>query len=260
MDVVQLIVISTVALIASLLTLFSGFGLGLILMPAFALFFPVEVAISFTAIVHFLNNLFKLVLVGNYIDREVALKFSVTAIPASFLGAWFLATLASLEPIYAYRVSSFVATIAPIKLLVGALLLAFVWLESRESLGGFKARREQLWLGGALSGFFGGLSGHQGALRSVFLIKCDLTKEAYIATGIAIACAIDIARLFVYREKFIDALLEENLTVISVACASAFVGAFIGSLLMKKITLRFVQRTVTAMLVVISLLLIAGII
>jgi hypothetical protein len=48
------------ALISSGLSLFSGFGLGTLLMFVFAVFFPVEIAIALTAIVHYLNNLFKL--------------------------------------------------------------------------------------------------------------------------------------------------------------------------------------------------------
>lgn len=47
------------AFIASALTFFSGFGPGTILMPAFTLLFPVEIAIAATAVVHFLNNFFK---------------------------------------------------------------------------------------------------------------------------------------------------------------------------------------------------------
>jgi hypothetical protein len=46
------LVIAATALIVSGLTLFSGFGLGTILMPAFALFFPLTVAIAATAVVH----------------------------------------------------------------------------------------------------------------------------------------------------------------------------------------------------------------
>ena len=53
------IVCSLVALLASGLTFFSGFGLGTLLTPVFALFFPIEIAITITSIVHFLNNLFK---------------------------------------------------------------------------------------------------------------------------------------------------------------------------------------------------------
>ena len=41
--------ICTVALLASALTFFSGFGLGTLLLPAFALFFPVEQAVALSA-------------------------------------------------------------------------------------------------------------------------------------------------------------------------------------------------------------------
>ena len=57
----DILVVALVAFFASSLTLFSGFGLGTILMPAFALMMPVEVAIAATAVVHLANNLFKLV-------------------------------------------------------------------------------------------------------------------------------------------------------------------------------------------------------
>ena len=54
----ELVLIGLVALLTSGLTLFSGFGLGTILMPVFALFFPLPLAIAATAVVHFANNLF----------------------------------------------------------------------------------------------------------------------------------------------------------------------------------------------------------
>ena len=56
------LIICTVALLASALTFFSGFDLGTLLLPAFALFFPIEQAVALTAVVHFLNSLFKLAL------------------------------------------------------------------------------------------------------------------------------------------------------------------------------------------------------
>ena len=54
------LVICAVALLASTLTFYSGFGLGTLLLPAFALFVPVEQAVALTAVVHLLNSLFKL--------------------------------------------------------------------------------------------------------------------------------------------------------------------------------------------------------
>ena len=47
----ELILIGLAALFTSALTLFSGFGLGTILMPVFALFFPLPLAIAATAVV-----------------------------------------------------------------------------------------------------------------------------------------------------------------------------------------------------------------
>lgn len=51
------VVIPLIALMASLLTFFSGFGLGTILMPTMAIFFSVTVAIVMTSIVHSLGIL-----------------------------------------------------------------------------------------------------------------------------------------------------------------------------------------------------------
>jgi uncharacterized membrane protein YfcA len=60
----EYVLITLIALVVSGLTLFSGFGLGTVLMPAFAVFFPVPTAIAATAVVHLANNLFKVVLVS----------------------------------------------------------------------------------------------------------------------------------------------------------------------------------------------------
>lgn len=54
------VMITVMAFLGSFLTLFSGFGLGTLLMPVVAIFFPVAVAVALTAFVHLVNNLFKL--------------------------------------------------------------------------------------------------------------------------------------------------------------------------------------------------------
>lgn len=53
-------------------------------------------------------------------------------------------------------------------------------------------------IGGVLSGFFGGLSGQQGAFRSAFLLHAGLDPQRFIATNAAIATLVDITRLVVY--------------------------------------------------------------
>ena len=97
------IVICTVAFLASGLTFFSGFGLGTLLLPAFAVFFAVEHAVALTAIVHFLNGVFKLFLVWRHIDNSVVLRFGLLAIAGAFAGAATLLWLTKAPALYSYE-------------------------------------------------------------------------------------------------------------------------------------------------------------
>ena len=78
-------VIALVACGVSALTFFAGFGLGTLLLPAFAFFFPLPVAIALTAVVHFLNGLCKLVLVGRRASLWVVLRFGLPAMVAALI-------------------------------------------------------------------------------------------------------------------------------------------------------------------------------
>lgn len=115
-------------------------------------------------------------------------------------------------------------------------------------------------IGGIPSGFIGGLSGNQGALRSAFLIKAGLTKEKFIATIVVISCFVDFTRLTVYSTKFMKAGLTDNMPVVTIATLSAILGVFIGNRLLKKVTLIFIQILAAIMLILISIALGAGLI
>ena len=256
----ELIILSLAALGTSLLTFFSGFGLGTILMPVFAIFFPVDLAIALTGVVHFLNNLFKLSLIGWKADRQTAIRFGIPAFLAAIAGAYVLIQASDLEPFYEYAIGDKVYSITPVKLIIAVLLIFFALMEVMPSFKSLQFGKDKLIVGGLLSGFFGGLSGHQGALRSAFLIKSKLSKEAFIATGIVIACIVDISRLGVYYTRFSHGMLKENLTLILAATLSAFAGAYLGNRLLKKVTMRTVQLIVTVMLVALSLALGVGIV
>ena len=197
------LVICVVALLASALTFFSGFGLGTLLLPAFALFFPIEQAVAMTAIVHFLNGLFKLWLIGRQADRRIALRFGVPAFLASLIGAWVLVWLSGTEPILTYAVAGHGFKVTPAKSAIGVLLLLFALAELLPRFRRMSFGPQYLTLGGLLSGFFGGLSGMQGALRSAFLARAGLSKEAFVATGVVIACLIDVSRLGVYSRSLL---------------------------------------------------------
>ncbi|HJY63194.1 MAG TPA: sulfite exporter TauE/SafE family protein [Ignavibacteria bacterium] len=249
----EIVIIAVVAAAASLLTFFSGFGLGTILTPVLVIFFPVEFAIALSGIVHLLNNFFKIGLVAGKIDWKLGLKFGITAAIGAFAGAELLLIFSKIEPVYTYVISSKMFYVTYIKIIISVLMIVFALFEIVPFLNNIRFKGKMLYLGGLLSGFFGGVSGNQGALRSAFLLRLGLTKEGFIATGIMIACMVDITRLSVYFSRLSVINLSENILVLISAVLSAFWGAYIGSKLLKKITLKFVQYTVAVMILTLAI-------
>ena len=254
----DILIVCVVALLASVLTFFSGFGLGTLLLPAFALFMPVEHAIAMTAVVHLLNGLFKLALLRKHIDTRVLLRFGLPAVLAAVLGAWLLSALGTLPALHAYTAFGHRFEILPLKLVIGLLLLLFAMIELVPTLRDLEFDARWQPLGGALSGFFGGLAGMQGALRSAFLARSGLDKQAFVATGAAISTLVDLSRLAVYAGTLAAVFGRLDHRLLACAVLAAFAGAWIGNLLLKKTTLQVLQRIVAAMLFVFALGLMAG--
>jgi uncharacterized membrane protein YfcA len=254
------LIISLAAFLASGLTLFSGFGLGTLLLPVMALFFPIDLAIALTAVVHALNNLFKCWLLGRHANRAAVLKFGVPAILSALLGAWVLLYLSDLKPLFTYPMWGREAQVMPVKLVVAVLMVVFALVELAPRLADLAFPARYLPVGGVLSGFFGGLSGHQGALRSAFLLKAGLTKESFIATGVVISLMVDIPRIIVYGLTLPGLHLAGNRGLLAAAVLSAFAGAWLCSRLLPKVTLRLVQVLVAVMLLAIAAALCSGLI
>ena len=251
-------VIILVAALASALTFFSGFGLGTLLLPAFAFFFPVEQAIAMTAVVHFANGLFKVALVGHHADWRLVKRFGLPAIAAAFVGAWILGVLADLPPWVEYQLAGRTFAVTPVKLAIGTLLIAFTLWEAAPQTREKAFSVKWLPLGGLLSGFFGGLSGNQGALRSTFLVKAGLSKEAFIGTGAVIACAIDFTRLGTYARRLFATRDELDFGLLLAGVAAAFAGAYWGNRALRKVTMAGLQRLVGAMVLAVGVGLAAG--
>jgi uncharacterized membrane protein YfcA len=242
---VELVFIGLAAFITSGITFFSGFGLGTILMPVFALFFPLPLAIAATAIVHFANNIFKFSLMAKLADWRIVARFSIPAAIAAMVGAAFLTHLGQLPLLTSYNFAHSLHEITVLKIIIGLLIVTFALIELWPH---FQQRiaipLKWLPLGGVLSGFIGGLSGNQGALRAAFLIKAGLSKEAFIATSVVSAVIVDAARLFVYG-------------IIGIGCA--FLGSLGGIYFLKKVTFRVVQIIVVGLLLLVGVGLIVGI-
>jgi len=185
MDVLlSIVVFILVPFMGALATFFTGFGLNTILVPMFLLYWDAPLAVLMAGIVHLCNNILKVALTASSINWNLFRNFGIPAITFAFLGAFLLSTLTTttttnLEPIFGVILMSF------------ACLEFFNW---KLPIHGQWAMR----FGGVLSGFFGGFSGHQGALRAMFLSKLKIEPLVFVATTAIISLLVDITRIGVY--------------------------------------------------------------
>ncbi len=270
----EFLVIPLVSAAVAALTLVSGFGLGTLLLPAFAIFFPIEIAIAATGVVHFANNLFKLALVGRWARRDVVLAFGVPAVIAAFAGAALMTLMAGAPPLLRYRIGPIDAEVTWLRLVIAALLITFAGLELWPRYARLSFPRWALPVGGLLSGFFGGLSGLQGALRAPFLLRAGLTRDQYVGTANVISTMVDVTRLLVYAAG-LTWLAERagaggrdyralgdwrTLALVAAACVAGFLGSYLGAKVARKVTLRGIRILVAVLLFAVAVALGAGIV
>lgn len=261
---IEYLIICITSFLISIITLFSGFGLGTVLMPVFAIFFPLPVAIASVAVVHLANNLFKTLLVGKYAKTSVVIKFSIPAALAAALGAYLLSFFSNWPPLFLYHLygSDFKVTI--IGIIVGSMVMFSSIFELVPRFSRLSFNQDYIPLGGAISGFFGGVSGNQGILRSAFLIKSGLSKEEFIGTGVLCSVIVDVIRILVYgwavyTQKFTEAFSQNMTGIVTAASITAFIGSYVGSKLTHKITFRMLQIIVGSMLLILGFAIMIGI-
>jgi uncharacterized membrane protein YfcA len=116
-----------------------------------------------------------------------------------------------------------------------------------------------------LSGFFGGFSGHQGALRSAFLVKVGVSTEAFVGTNAFIGFMVDMARIATYAAVIFTAKASslvgaDQWPLILTGILAAFAGVMLGKRFLHKVTMKTVQTLVGVLLLGIALALGAGLV
>ena len=180
------------AFFTAIVTLLTGFGLGTVLTPVFTFFYDVKIAVLIVALIHILNNLFKLALFKGYVDYSILKRFGLVSIFGSILGS-----------VLQYYFQSNL-----VKVLLGSVLLLLGISKFLPAGLTFRLPRRFDRAGGFLSGLLGGLVGNQGAIRSAYLLNYGLSKERFIATATIRAVAIDLTRLPVYIISNTDLISE----------------------------------------------------
>jgi uncharacterized membrane protein YfcA len=179
----ELVVFSLLAtFVAAALTVPAGFGLATMITPVVFLWLDPHEAVAVVAIVHGSHNAWKLKVLRKSVDYTAVRRFGWAMVVGSLIGAS-LNTVVESEPLL---------------LIVGIALVILPLLSITEGWTNFRLPEAEDRIGGFGSGFFGGLTGHQGALRAMFLQKRLPDKSEYAATAAVLALVVDVTRVPVY--------------------------------------------------------------
>jgi uncharacterized membrane protein YfcA len=150
------------------------------------------------------------------------------------------------------------ATSRALELVLGSLLV----LAGASQITGWakqwRLRGRLAWLGGALSGFFGGLVGNQGGIRTAAMLGFDVDKRQFVATTTAVALLIDLARVPVYVAME-TAPLARMWPTIAIAAAGVVIGTLFGEHVLARVPDRRFRVVVGVLLLLLGVSFIAGI-
>ena len=196
----------------------AGFGIGSLLTPAIALATGTKLAVAIVSVPHAIGTAIRFWRFRRDIDWRIVRSFGVTSAAGGLTGAllntW--ATSRALELVFG-------------SLLVLAGVSQVTGLAKRWRLRGTLA-----WLGGALSGFFGGLVGNQGGIRTAAMLGFEVDKRQFVATTTAVALLIDLARVPVYLVVEAEALAR-MWRILIFATIGVVAGTFFGEKLLARV-------------------------
>ena len=241
--ILQYVSLISITLLTSVITLFTGFGVGTIMMPVMALFFDVKVAIFLAAIVHFFNNISRILLYRRNLRRDILRRFGIVSVAGAFIGSFAQLYIQS----------------AWLKSGVGIFLILFALASLLPFPIRWKFPPAVDLAGGFLSGLVGGLIGNQGAIRSLYLLNYRLDKQELIASAAMIAVVIDATRIPVYAVSNYG-YLRENLMLMLLVIFAAIAGTVIGGRILPKVSYEFFRRIILVAVLGLGIMMAAGMI
>ena len=236
-----LIALALVGIVSGATAAVVGFGIGSLLTPLLALRLDMATAVAAVALPHAAATALRCWRLRHSIDWSVARRFGVLSALGGLVGALLYS-----------RLGGDALTV------VLAVLLLLTGLTGLTSFPRQLSGRRIAWALGLVSGFFGGIAGNQGGVRSAALMTFPLAPTAFVATATVTALLVDLARTPVYLWRAGSALTE---LVVPLAIATA--GVLIGTLLGEKVLLgmapaRF-RRTVSVAILALGVFLLTRI-
>jgi uncharacterized membrane protein YfcA len=218
----EIILISLLTLVAGMMGTIGGFGTSTIMVPIALLFLPLPETLLLVGIIHWFGDLWKMYFFKKGIDWQLIISFGIPGIIAAFLGASLVLQLPG------KLASQF----------VGLILIAYILFLLLKPT--FKIKRSVIaaGVGGAGSGFLGGLTGvGGGALRAVVLTAFNIPKSTYIFTSGLLGAVIDASRISTYLISGVSIRSQLTFGLIFFIPAS-----FFGAMLAKRIVDKIPER------------------
>lgn len=235
------LVVALVGVFAGIVAAVSGFGIGSLLTPTFALQAGLKAAVAAVSIPHVIGTAQRFWILRRHVDRRMLLAFGLTSAAGGLAGA-----LA-----HVWLSSRYLTIVFGVLLILAAIAEATGWM-AKVHWG-----RRTAWIAGGLSGAFGGLVGNQGSIRSAAMLGFDVPKESFVATATAIGLFVDGARLPVYLATQWDDIARQWPLIIS-ASIGVFVGTAIGSRLLARIPRSMFRRIVAVLLFALGIYMLAS--
>jgi uncharacterized membrane protein YfcA len=214
----------------------TGFGIGSVLTPLLATAVGTRLAVAAISIPHFFATALRFWRLRSHVDKRVLVRFGIPSAAGGLTGAL-------LHNVAANRALA----------VVFGILLVFV---GTSELTGLSRRMHfndtVAWIAGAVSGFFGGLVGNQGGIRSGALLGFDVSKEAFVATATAVGVIVDAARMptyFVTQGGQIAGIWK----LVAVATVGALIGTIFGERLLRRVPESLFRRIVATLVLALGL-------
>lgn len=230
------VLLALVSIAAAAVAAISGFGIGSLLTPAFAVAVGTKTAIAAVSIPHFVGTVVRFWRMRADVDRQLLWRFGLPSAAGGLAGA--LLNAQATSPALA-TVFGLLLVVAGVSQLTGA--------SSRWRIAGPLGS-----VAGIVSGFFGGLVGNQGGIRAAAMLGFEVTRDRFVATATAVALLVDLVRLPIYLLAQGDAVAL-IWPFVAMTTVGVVVGTVAGGAMLKRIPEPVFRRAVGLLILVLGL-------
>jgi uncharacterized membrane protein YfcA len=202
---------------------------------------PTAEAVAVVAIPHFIATGLRLAGLRRDIHWPTFRQFGIASAVGGLMGAALQARLRSPE----------------LSMVLGVLLIMAGGSELAQRRLPLPTTRFWRWLGGTLSGLFGGMVGNQGGIRAAALLGFNLSARELVATSTASAILVDAARLPIYLLTAGSAMVAAKETVV-VASIGVVVGTLVGVPVLGRVPVPAYRRMLGGLLILLGSWLLLG--